>query len=194
MTKKELQGIWNYYLALESDLANTSRYIEPAGQEDVHSFEFAKILILACTEVESVFKLICATIEGKEVGDIGEYKRILLSRYPKIVDTTVVVSRLGKSIQPYNEWATGTLSWWSAYQKVKHSRGSHFTFASYWNAVNALAALYIAIFYLAKTENYDFSGVDSNYIYSEYARKLLACKASQELPDFSGGDKGTNQF
>lgn len=192
MKRKELQGIWNYYLSLENDLANTSRYIEPAGQENVHSFEFAKILILACTEVESVFKLICGATEGKEVGDIGEYKRILLSRYPKIVDATVTVSRLGEDIQPYSEWTAGSLSWWSAYQQVKHSRGSHFSFASYRNAVNALAALYIAIFYLAKIGNCDFSGVDSKYIYSEYARKLLACKASQELPDFSSGDKETN--
>lgn len=188
MTKKELQGIWNYYLALESDLANTSRYIEPAGQEDVHSFEFAKILILACTEVESVFKLICHAIEGKDVGDIGEYKRIILSRYPKIVNATVSVSRLGENIQPFSEWAASPLSWWFAYQQVKHNRGSHFSFASYRNAVNAIAALYIAIFYLAKIENCNFSGIDSSYIYSEYASQFFACRAPHELPDFSNND------
>lgn len=184
MTAQEFYGIWNYYLSIESDLANTSRYIEPAGQEDVHSFEFAKILILACTEVESVFKLICVATECKEVGDIGEYKRILLSRYPKIVEATVSVSRLGKNIQPYSEWIDGSLSWWTAYQKVKHSRGSHFSFASYRNAVNALAALYIAIFYLARIENISFNNMDSEYIYSEYARQFIACKAPKELPDF----------
>lgn len=184
MTAQEFYGIWNYYLSIESDLANTSRYIEPAGQENVHSFEFAKILILACTEVESVFKLICVATESKKVGDIGEYKRILLSRYPKIIEATVSVNRLGKYIQPYSEWTTGPISWWTAYQQVKHSRGSHFSCASYQNAVNAIAALYIAIFYLAKTEDLSFSGIGSEYIYSEYAAQFFTCRAPKELPDF----------
>ena len=49
MTEKEINGIWYYYLSIEDDLSNTSKYIEPDGQENVHSFEFAKLLILACT-------------------------------------------------------------------------------------------------------------------------------------------------
>ena len=55
MTTQTINEIWNYYLTLEGDITNTSRFIEPSGQENVHSFEFAKILILACTELESVF-------------------------------------------------------------------------------------------------------------------------------------------
>ena len=66
MTTQTINEIWNYYLTLEGDIANTSRFIEPSGQENVHSFEFAKILILACTELESVFKLLCLEITGKQ--------------------------------------------------------------------------------------------------------------------------------
>ena len=189
MTRPEFLGIWNYYLSLEADLANTSRYIEPAGQEKVHSFEFAKILILSCTEIESVFKAICFSVEGIEPGDISEYKRVLLSNYPKIVETTVLVSRLGKNIQPYNEWATGPLSWWSAYQLVKHSRGSNFSSASYENALNAIAALYIAIFYLSKIENIEFHDTESKYFYSGYTHQFLACNPPEDLPDFPRNNK-----
>lgn len=189
MTEKEFYGIWNYYLSIENDLANTSRYIEPAGQEKVYSFEFAKILILACAEIESVFQVICLALDGKKVGDISEYKRIILSKYPKIVDATVSVSRLGKHIRPYSEWSSGPLSWWNAYQEVKHSRQSNFALATYWNALNAIAALYILIFYLAKIENFDFRGTDSQYIYSKYAGQLLACKAPEDLPDFCDSGK-----
>lgn len=189
MTEQEFCGIWNYYLSIENDLANTSRYIEPAGQEDVHSFEFAKILILACVELESVFKQICSAIENTKTGDIGEYKRILLSKYPKIVNATVSVSRLGANILPYIEWTSGKLSWWSAYQEVKHDRGSCFTSATYRNALYAVAALYIAIFYLAKIKNFSFNDTDSKYVYSEYAHQLFACKGPKELPDFYGDDK-----
>ena len=55
MDEKTLHGMWNYFLMLENDLDNTSRYIEPQGQENVYSFEFAKLLVLACTEIESDF-------------------------------------------------------------------------------------------------------------------------------------------
>ena len=47
MDEKQLKNMWNYFLSLEQDLSNTSRFVEPQGQENVYSFEFAKILILA---------------------------------------------------------------------------------------------------------------------------------------------------
>ena len=94
MTTQTINEIWNYYLTLEGDIANTSRFIEPSGQENVHSFEFAKILILACTELESVFKLLCLEITGKQPeGTIGKYKETILGKYPRIVDAVVSVKR-----------------------------------------------------------------------------------------------------
>lgn len=185
MTKTELSGIWNYYLSLETDLANTSQYIEPKGQEDVYSFEFAKILILSCTEVESVLKSICLAITGQQPsGDIGTYKRIVLENYPKIVKARVEVTRLGASITPFSEWETGKLSWWDAYQLVKHNRGSYFEQATYRHAVTAISALYVLIFYLAKIENLTFRDYDSKYIDSDYCYGHLLVSPSEPLPDF----------
>ena len=72
MTKQELDGIWNYYLSLERDISKTSNYVEPLGQENVYSFEFLKLLILSCTEVESVLKLLCKELNPNgKAGDIG---------------------------------------------------------------------------------------------------------------------------
>ncbi len=185
MDKTTLRGIWNYFLTLESDLDNTSRYIEPSKQENVYSFEFAKLLILACTEVESVFKALCFEIEKKQVaGDIGTYKATILGKFPKIVDSVVNIKRLGKSMKPFEEWSSGPLSWWGAYQNVKHSRGSHFSDATYINATTALAALYILIFYLAKISGIEFDDYDSKYIDSDYCCPHLICEPPKKLPDF----------
>lgn len=189
MTAQKLDGIWYYYLSLEQDLANTSRYIEPAGQENAYSFEFAKLLILSCTEVESVFKMICREIEGTDVkGDIGEYKRVILGEFPKIVDAVVTIIRWGKSIKPFEEWSTGKLTWWDAYQNVKHYRGDFFSAATYKNAATALAALYILIFYLAKICKLDIRHRDdiNQYIASDYTIQLLCERPEHELPDFEG--------
>lgn len=185
MTKNELVGIWNYFLSLETDLANTSRYIEPKGQEDVYSFEFAKLLILACTEVESVLKAICYSITGKQpTGDIGAYKKIVLENYPRITEASVTVARLSKNIVPFSEWNDGKLSWWNAYQQVKHNRGAFFEQATYRHAVTSIAALYILIFYLAKIENITFHDYESKYIDSDYCCGYLLISPSESLPGF----------
>ncbi|MEA5050755.1 MAG: hypothetical protein VB021_04695 [Oscillospiraceae bacterium] len=185
MTKDELSGIWNYYLSLERDLANTSRYIEPVGQECVHSFEFTKLIILACTEVESVFKWLCAEIDGtRGCGNIADYKQVILGKYPRIVDASVTISRLGRSITPFEKWDSEKLSWWDAYTQVKHNRGKNFGDASYINAVLSLSGLYILIFYLAKTANLEFSDYKADYIDSQYAHPAIFCAPNKQLPDF----------
>lgn len=189
MTQQTLNEIWNYFLTLEADISNTSRYIEPYGQENVHSFEFAKILILACTELESVFKLLCFEITGKQpAGDIGKYKEIILGKYPRITDAAVSVKRWGKSITPFQEWANGGLSWWTAYQTVKHNRREHFSGASYRNAVYALSALYISIFYLAQVTNIGFNDYVSTYIESDYSQTRILFGRTRNLPDIEESD------
>lgn len=184
MESRRIDNIWDYYLSLEHDLSNTSRYIEPAGQENVYSFEFAKILILACTELESVFKSICLEIRGKTGATIADYKQVILGRYPKIVNTHVTVKRLGKDISPFSGWDTTKLSWWDSYQSVKHNREDSFQCATYWNAVNALSALYIAVFYLAATTDYPYNMLYGSYIDSPYCGNHCLLSPDEKLPDF----------
>lgn len=185
MTKKELIGIWNYYLSIEQELSNTSRYIEPEGQEEVHSFEFAKLLILSCTEIESVFKMICLSIKGTQVkGDISAYKENILEKFPKITEAEVTINRLGRNIRPFEGWDLKRLAWWDAYQVVKHNRGEYFAKATYLNAVTAISALYILILYLAKLNELTVYNFESKYIDSEYGLSYLICKNNQELPDY----------
>ena len=181
----ELKGHWNYFLSLENDIANTSRFVEPSGQENVYSFEFAKILILACTEVETVFRNLCEEISGTKVSsNMGDYKSIILTKYPKIVDAEVTISRLYRNIRPFEGWDVGKLLWWDAYQGVKHDRGKTFDEATYMNAVTALSALYILIFYLAKTCNISFKNYESKYFDSEYENVNLLAAPFKQLPDF----------
>ena len=183
MTREKLNGIWNYYLSLEKDMSDTSRYVEPAGQENVYSFEFAKILILTCTEVESVFKILCSKIEpNAAASDISIYKGIILKKYPNITRAETNIDRLNKIIIPFRDWGSSKLCWWEAYQEVKHNRGNFFDKATYLNAVTALAALYILIFYLSKETNIEFDNCKSEYISSEYADLYLLCSSEKRIP------------
>ena len=184
ITSSIINGIWNYYLSLEKDLDNTSRYIEPKGQENVFSFEFAKLLVLSCTELESVFKLMCYECSGEKKGNFGEYKETILSHYPKIVFSEVYISRWGEMIRPFYNWDKGKLAWWDAYSSVKHNREANFKEATYKNVVYALSALYISICYLSRISGVSFPDYASIYIQSDYVSHMLAGSPSKKLPDF----------
>lgn len=176
---------WNYFLSLEKDLDNTSRYIEPKGQENVHSFEFAKILILACTEIEVLFNYLCETIRPDETtGNIGRYKEVILTAFPKITAAEISVMRWGKTISPFSGWDSGPLKWWDAYQHVKHNRSRNFNNASYENAVFSLAALYLLIFYTAKANDIKFPNTKSIYLESDYEDTNIMYFPIKQLPDF----------
>ncbi|MDO4835336.1 MAG: hypothetical protein Q4B07_02615 [Clostridia bacterium] len=185
MEKSALNNTWYYFMSLERDLEATSRYIEPKGQEKVYSFEFSKIIILSCTEIETLMKRICFKINQQQCGNIGEYKSVILARFPKIVMTEVSVPRLEKVIRPFENWDNGPLSWWNVYVNIKHNRESSFNEASYINAATSLAALYILILYFGELTNEQIRDANNNYIVSDYSYKHLVIAPSAKLPDFA---------
>ena len=184
MTEKELQNMWYYFLDLDRELSDSSRYIEPDGQEKVYSFEFRKIIILACTECETAFKAICESIDDTQNrGSIADYKKVILGKYPKIVNAEVNIKRWHRNVKPFAEWDTRKLSWWTANQNIKHDRGANFDQATYENATYALSALYILVFYLFAINNQDMP-YEWGYIDSEYGMPTLLCQPNKKLPDF----------
>lgn len=185
MNRESIYEKWDYYLSIEEDLSNTSRYIEPRGQENVYSFEFAKLLILACIETESIFKQLCQTITNSSPPqDIGKYRDIILNKYPRIIEATVSIRRLGKTIKPFENWDKQRLNWWDAYQKIKHSREQHFEYATYLNAVYAISALHILILYLSKATDTRMPTSYGKYISSKYGYAVISAKIGEDLPDF----------
>ena len=185
MTDPELSNIWNYYLVLDRDMDSTSRFVEPT-QKDVYSFEFQKLIILCCTEIENVFKLICQNTPSVKTtaGNMGEYKEAILSCYPKIVEAEVSIPRISETLRPFDGWDSGPLPWWSVYQDIKHHRITAFDKATCWNAICCLSALYILILYLARITQININICNSKYIDSEYCPPHLILSPSQKLPDF----------
>lgn len=54
---------WEYYLAIEEDLANCSRYVEFGEQNyTTYSTEFAKIIVLASAEIDTILRELCELI------------------------------------------------------------------------------------------------------------------------------------
>lgn len=185
MTKTELNNIWNYHLVLDRDMDATSRFVEPT-QKGVYSFEFQKLIILCCTEIENVFKLICQNTSGANTaaGNMREYKEVILTYYPKIVEAEVSIPRLSETLRPFDGWSSGPLPWWNVYQDIKHHRITAFNNATCWNAICCLSALYILIFYLAQITQLNFESCTSKYIDSDYSSPFLLDSPEKTLPDF----------
>jgi len=182
--KLQLDNIWEYYLVLENDLLATTRYVEP-NQLETFSFEYQKIIVLGCCEVEAVFKLLCPEMEkDKKNKNVNDYREVVLGKFPKICECEVSISRAKLTIKPFEDWQNTSLSWWQAYQKVKHNRTNHFTHANLKNALYTLSALQILIYYLGSCNNLYFENWRTVLISSDYSWQNMVVAPSKKLPDF----------
>lgn len=192
--KTNIIELWDYFLFLEKDFQNTSKYMQPRGQEDVFSYEYVKIIILSCIEVESLFKLIGSFHNiklGKNAG-ICKYKETILGKYPNIIKAEVYDTKVRKMIKPFKGWDDiGKLSWWDAYNSVKHNRSMNYSLATYNNAALSLAAVYILLLYLAEITKESIPTFECEYFDSKYNYSVAAWGPLENLPDLP--DKETKR-
>jgi hypothetical protein len=151
---------WDYFLSLESDLINLSRYIEFAENNyDTFSIELVRILLASSSEVEVVAKILCKKIDPefetrlkskdnrqKRYPNMGDYKDTILSARSilPLVRFETVVPRYEITLHPWISWTeTDTrLDWWDAYNAVKHGRDNNYDQANLRNALNSVAGLF----------------------------------------------------
>ena len=141
---------WNYFVALERDMEQLSRYVEFCEANFlVYSVELAHLLFAAASEVDVVCKLICEQVSpGARRDSINDYKAVLLQALPELPYTEVFVPRYGLSYRPWLNWeGDRNPDWWRSYNAVKHERDAHFNQATLQNALNALGALLVLTFH-----------------------------------------------
>src|SRR5262245_9042145 len=95
-TKTNLK--WNYFIALESDLAQVSRYVEFCKPNlGVFSVELAHLLLSAVSEVDVMAKCLCRLIRATgKLGNIDDYRRGLMEggrqgRIPNLSEVKVLI-------------------------------------------------------------------------------------------------------
>lgn len=159
---------WEYYLAIEEDLANCSRYVEfTAENYETFSNEFAKIIVLASAEIDTILRELCVEISGNaKAENIKMYFPIISGKYPKFVNSDVKIRRADVDLQPWEGWNKDKgPDWWRlGYNKIKHDRTNHFVKANLHNALQAVGALLIAILHYHDFVNGKAVSVDINRI------------------------------
>lgn len=140
-----LDKFWRYYLILEERFEDSLRYVElNADNFSTYSIDFVNQMQMIGSEVDVLMK----SMSGFNATDrkcISDYAVVILTVYPDIVNWEVKARDI--SNKPFAGWnvsnAASSLSWWDAYNNVKHGRDGNFKEASLENTLNLLMALYL---------------------------------------------------
>lgn len=140
---------WNYFLALESDVGNLSRYIEFVEDNySTYSIEIAHLLLATASEIDVVLSQLCSRIKSNKIEGINNYREIIQGYIPEFSQVTVNISRFGLELKPWENWlGNGNPIWWQAYNRVKHKRNNHFSDANLKNVLNAVSGLFISLIF-----------------------------------------------
>jgi hypothetical protein len=143
-----LRKYWSYYLILEGKFVHASNYVQiHVDNFNAFSNEFASLQYTIGAELDSFFKVYCG-YAPTELAPITDYAdKILNGRYNDIVDQELYLREYDIMMKPFEGWdankAKQSLSWWLAYDNIKHSRYDNLKDAKLKNVLNMLGGLYI---------------------------------------------------
>lgn len=164
---------WNYFIALESDLEQVSRYIEFDSKNfKTYSIELAHLLLASSSEVDVIAKGVCNLVEpNKPAENINHYQDTITRNIPDFSKEQIFVPRFSLTLKPWSNWKSGTNPlWWRSYNNVKHQRNDHFEDANLKNVLNSIAGLLVVVFYYYKLK---FSQEDPSIRNRDVTRKLI---------------------
>lgn len=144
---------WAYYISLEDDLIETSRYVEICEDNfDVYSTQFTRLLLAAASEVDVVAKELCRQIDPADTyANINDYRKAIVPKFPAIPNIQVGIQWNPVRLKPWESWGMPPSSnpkWWRAYNGVKHERNTSFRSANLRNTLGAIAGLHCLVRHL----------------------------------------------
>lgn len=146
---------WNYFLALDDDVANLARYVEFSNANyDTYSIEMARLLMSASSEVDVVAKMLCKKISANcTANNIDDYRIVIKPHYPELINYTVVIPRFGLEFVPWQNWLLDkNPDWWKDHNSVKHDRNSNYTKANLRNTLYSIAGLFSLLLFCYKED------------------------------------------
>ena len=162
MTRKELsRNYWIYYRMLEDKFLATANYVE-INRFNFQSFsnEYALLLQSIGAELDNFFKVYC-NFNLAERKNIVDYATFILLDFPSITTERIKVLDTDLEVIPFDGWNSAapaqSLTWWLAFDHIKHNRMGSFAEANQENVLNLLAALYlleVKMFTRTTTDNY----------------------------------------
>lgn len=134
-------------MILEQKFITTSNYVAlDKANFDTYSNEFAFLLQAIGAELDNFFKVYCGFNASKRK-NIKDYAVSILASYPDVTSQKINVIGTNIELIPFAGWVVAasaqSLSWWNAFDTIKHNRQGTFSNANQKNVINILAALYL---------------------------------------------------
>ncbi len=108
-----------------------------------YSIQNARLILASTQDIDVLLKQICAKLGNNSTNESG-YRLFMTNNYPNILTAKVEISMYDLEFMPFQAWSNNiTPDWWTANNKIKHERHTHFTFASLQNLLGTVAALFI---------------------------------------------------
>jgi hypothetical protein len=147
---------WNYFLAIEDDLINTSRYVEiTLDNKETYSVEYTKIILSAASEVDVLLKQIYLSLGFKKKNpNFKDYCNVAKDKLKSLITEQLCLEQYGLTLEPFSEWENDEQpSWHIAYNNLKHNRTLNYKEANLENALLSVGALYTTVvhYYLYTT-------------------------------------------
>lgn len=148
---------WNYFLALEADVSQLSRFVEFSSENfQTYSMEMAKILLSASSEVDVIAKDTCRAFgSAARTSNMAQYRAYITNRLNDFAKTKVQIPRFGLELTPWINWEENkNPNWWTDHNAVKHHRHDSYRLANLKNVLNSMAALLVLIYYYNNKSNH----------------------------------------
>ena len=141
---------WRYLKILDDDFRNLSRFVEPSKVNlSSYSLELARLLMIAAQECDVLLQSICVGLGDTKASNEQDYRATITDKLPSFQSVQVEVDPFGLVFQPFEDWSkNSTPVWWTANNKIKHDRVSHFEKASLSNVLLAISGVLVANLYL----------------------------------------------
>ena len=154
---------------LVDDLKEVCAFVEPIDTNlNTFSHRIYELLLRACTEFESASKqALVAAGYSKPVCDmnINDYRTLEQHLKLELFEVGLLLWQPAPSyVRPFASWSTAQppLSWYEAYNKVKHNRNTEFAVANLGNlrlAMSGLFALLAQLHVFSDENDWDVSSV-----------------------------------
>lgn len=149
---------WNYFLTIEEDFIKTIPFAEPSENNfDTYSTQYAKILLAAASETDTILKRLCKAIDPScKKRSEQSYREFLVKEHkvPLYAAKTKIL-QYNLSSAPWESYEfekPETPDWWTAYNKVKHHLDEGFKKATLKNALCSICGLFVSILFLSEKE------------------------------------------
>lgn len=154
---------WNYYLTLENDFINITRYVklDPKNYE-TFSDEITKLIQTIGAECDLMFKKNCGYKLTRSCSIIDDYTK-MLDEYPQITKERIIVKYTDIILQPFKNWdkeKKRVPEWWTNYNKLKHNREGNDQKGNLKNLLNILAALFFLEMYFCRKIGRETNNID----------------------------------